>query len=568
MPIPLPRLAVAATILGLSTLIMVMLAAGDPPPRPLVPPIGAILAAPDGGNLPGGDPRTPTPPAAASTGESQPQAPPVAPTPDAPPSPAAPMPPVDAGAAPTATGESAEAADAPEPEGQPEDDAANPPPPRRRVHLIIDRLTEIGGVVLDEDETTIVIDDGGRVRSFPKTRLLRVVPLVDPEPGQLGVVRMRDGGEFRGIVLADGFDGVHLEVAGIQSFLPRASVLQVLLEESDLAKYQRFREAIPAGDHMRRLALCRWLFDRRMYLEAQLELRLLIDEFDLGEARRLLTMVEAQLALERPRGEDPGWSLDGPGDGRRSGTVPLRDLLPQRLLSRDDVNLIRIYEIDFERPPRIQISPDTIRELIERYGSDPRIPATSEGRTRMFRADPVDLVRLMFQLRARDLYPQIDVQSEPFALNLFRQRVHDAWLIGNCATSGCHGGVQAGRFFLHRRNHRDDRVRYTNLLILLRSEWGDRPLVDFERPLDSLIIQHALPRNEARFPHPRVPGWKPVFTNSNQRLLADSVRWIQSMYQPRPNYPVEFEPPTLGPAEPPLFDERFPSDPGLAGPDR
>jgi hypothetical protein len=165
----------------------------------------------------------------------------------------------------------------------------------------------------------------------------------------------------------------------------------------------------------------------------------------------------------------------------------------------------------------------------------------------MFRADPIDLVRLMFELKARDLYPQINVDSEPYALNIFRQRVHDAWLIGNCATSRCHGGLEGGRFFLHSRNSRDERVRFTNLLILLRSEWPDEPLVDFERPLDSLVIQHALPRTEARFPHPDVPGWKPVFTNANQRLLADAVRWIESMYRPRPSYPVDYEPPILEP---------------------
>ena len=206
-----------------------------------------------------------------------------------------------------------------------------------------------------------------------------------------------------------------------------------------------------------------------------------------------------------------------------------------------------MLEIDFRRPPRLSIEPETIRTLIQRYAAHPAIPATSEGRTRMFRADPIDLVRLMFELKARDLYPEISVDSEPYALNVFRQRVHDAWLIGNCATSRCHGGLEGGRFFLHARNSRDERVRFTNLLILLRSEWSDEPLVDFERPLDSLIIQHALPRTEARFPHPDVPGWKPVFTNANQRLLADAVRWIESMYQPRPSYPIDYEPPLLRP---------------------
>ena len=48
---------------------------------------------------------------------------------------------------------------------------------------------------------------------------------------------------------------------------------------------------------------------------------------------------------------------------------------------------------------------------------------------------PLDIVRLMFELRARDLYGQIQVNSEPYSMNLFRQRVHDTWLMNNCATS-------------------------------------------------------------------------------------------------------------------------------------
>ena len=428
-----------------------------------------------------------------------------------------------------------------------EADAAATPP--TRVYLIIDRHTELGGRLVRETPDEIVIEQAGEEKTFPKARILSIVPLVEPEPGQNGVVRLRDGNTFRGIVLADDYDAVLMEIAGIETRFPRKSVLQVVLEESDREKYERLRTVIPKVDHVRRLALCRWLHQRRMYAEALEELDLLLADFDLGDARSLRAVVEAQIALEGPAtSSDPmprGDDLD-PGDVAR-GTIPLRELLPQRLLTRDDVNLIRVLEIDFRRPPRLSIEPETIRTLIQRYAAHPAIPATSEGRTRMFRADPIDLVRLMFELKARDLYPEISVDSEPYALNVFRQRVHDAWLIGNCATSRCHGGLEGGRFFLHARNSRDERVRFTNLLILLRSEWSDEPLVDFERPLDSLIIQHALPRTEARFPHPDVPGWKPVFTNANQRLLADAVRWIESMYQPRPSYPIDYEPPLLRP---------------------
>jgi hypothetical protein len=125
--------------------------------------------------------------------------------------------------------------------------------------------------------------------------------------------------------------------------------------------------------------------------------------------------------------------------------------------------------------------------------------------------------------------------------------VHDTWLINNCSTTHCHGGPFAGRLFLHRRNFKDDNVRYTNLLILERlkldPEW---PLINYDKPEDSLIIQYGLPRESARKPHPRVDGWKPVFSPINQKMKGDTIEWIMAMMQPRPEYPVDYEPPKLG----------------------
>ena len=72
------------------------------------------------------------------------------------------------------------------------------------------------------------------------------------------------------------------------------------------------------------------------------------------------------------------------------------------------------------------------------------------------------------------------------------------------------------------------------MLILERWDELPQPLVDWENPANSLIVQHALPRSEARFPHPEVPSWKPVFKPGNQRLLRDSLQWIEAMYRPRP----------------------------------
>ena len=438
-------------------------------------------------------------------------------------------------AAPTATG--APAADAPaEPAAEQAPEGAI-----RRVHVVESRSREFSGWVVADDDTTFTVRRGETSVTFEHGRVLNVIELVDvPASGATGLITMRDGTSVRAHILDDGFDAVVYSIAGIRTVVPRDRAWQVMLDVGFDERYRKLKAALRDDDVDGRLAMCRWLFEQRAYDEALTETRALIATRPIDEAKRLLAAIEAQVAVFRstPSGT--------PSTGGASATprVPA-SALPDRLLTPTEVNLIRVYEIDFNRPPKVTISADAIKELIAAHASSDLIPESEAGRTRLFTQDPIELVKLMFDLRARDLYDRIQVDTEPHALNMFRTKVHNAWLLGNCATSRCHGGLDGGNFFLHARNGNSDSVRYTNLLILLESRFDGRPMVDFDQPHDSLLVQHALPRSSARFPHPDVPGWKPVFDRTNERLMADCERWIASMHRPRPEYPVDFDPPSL-----------------------
>jgi len=237
-----------------------------------------------------------------------------------------------------------------------------------------------------------------------------------------------------------------------------------------------------------------------------------------------------------------------------------RDMLPKDLLTDADVNLIRVYEINFRDPPRVTVSPEGVRQLILRYGSSALVPATTQERNALYSKPAVDLARLLFDLKARDLYSYIEVEEDPESLAKFRTRVHNSWLIGNCATSRCHGGLDAGRFFLYTGNAKDQRIRYTNLMTLLSFKVDGKPMVSFEDPPNSLLVQYALPRHLARYPHPDIKGWKPVLSESTPQLMQDTLDWIRSMYQPRPDYPVNYIAPKLDAPDAPV--------PTPDGPDR
>ncbi len=423
---------------------------------------------------------------------------------------------------------------------------------RDRVIVRVDRNLEVAGYVEDEDAELIVIRDlKDEIQSFAKSRISQIIRLVNPKPNQRGTVVLRNGQTRQGIVIEDAFELVLLEVDGIRAKLLREAVDYVLLEPTFQERYENFKANLTPNMHEQHLSLCKWLLELRQYELAKKELTELIRNKPTPEAQRMLTIVSAQLAMGKPsdrstedeQTDDP--ALPAGATDPKTGPVLEQDLVPREIISRQDVNTIRVFEIDFHNPPHVTVSADTIRRLIETYGSSKLIPIGT-ARTAMFRADPLEIVNLMFQLRARELYPEIVVETEPRSLNLFRRRVHDSWLTKNCATSRCHGGVHAGRFFLHGRGYKDDRVRYTNLLILERLDLDPQwPLINYDEPTMSLIVQHALPRTLARKPHPDVPGWKPVFNRSNQRMLEDTVQWIEAMLQPRPEYPVRYDPPQL-----------------------
>lgn len=459
--------------------------------------------------------------------------------------------------------------------GTPAPAAAEPP---RQVWLFIDRWKEFGGTVVHEDhDEIVVVGPLGERREYNKTKLLDIVDIVRPSPGQRGLIQLRDGSIVRGEILKDSLEEVEFRVDTVVGRLPREKVYRVVLEEDFETRYRRLKGSIAPEEHGRRIALARWLAEQDRLDLAQQELEALLRDADSETGRDVLREVKARAELKRsieesrrkggasgggtevtPDSAAPG--RDGPGTPAGPGdrTPSNRDLRPSKLVSDEDVNIVRVYEIDFKDPPRLKVDPEGIRQLILRYGSSDLIPASAEQRNLLFSKPDAEIARLMFDLRARDLYKFITVSEDPASLARFRTRVHNSWLLTNCATSRCHGGVQAGRFFLHTGESTDVRIRYTNLLTLLEFEVDGKRLVDFEDPPDSLLIQYATQRNLARYPHPDVKGWKPVFSKSTPQLMSETLEWIRGMHQPRPEYPVDFELPKLDAPDRPV---RRPDEP-------
>jgi hypothetical protein len=228
-------------------------------------------------------------------------------------------------------------------------------------------------------------------------------------------------------------------------------------------------------------------------------------------------------------------------------------------LSEAQINVMRIYEYDLRDPVRVTVPNALIDKIIDIYGDDPRVPQGERARRAMQRWRPEQIMRLMFELQARDLYTMVTVEEDPPAIKQFKNEVHATWFQNTCATSRCHGGGQAGRFWLARGGRYRDETVYTNLYILLNYRLADgRPLIDFEDPSASPLLQLALARENSAFPHPQVvtgsrgQRFRAPFQSESESQYRDAMAWIRMMYQPRPEYPLEYElavPPTYRPPD-------------------
>jgi hypothetical protein len=145
----------------------------------------------------------------------------------------------------------------------------------------------------------------------------------------------------------------------------------------------------------------------------------------------------------------------------------------------------------------------------------------------------------------------VQVVDEPKSMKAFRDEVNSTWLINSCATNTCHGGEEAGRLVLYNHGARRDPTVYTNFLILDRFRLADgRPLINYDDPEKSPLLQLGLPREDSLVKHPSAPmgkagrdGWKPAFKSVTDVQFHQAAAWIDSMYKPHPAYPIEYTPP-------------------------
>ncbi|MBM4107513.1 MAG: hypothetical protein FJ255_01660 [Phycisphaerae bacterium] len=344
---------------------------------------------------------------------------------------------------------------------------------------------------------------------------------------------LRGGQRLAGTLVELSDTLIVVSIGGVRATFARDGVERFEVGRPVSELYAELRDATDPADADALVRLAEWLRARKRLELALAETnRALMAEPTHARARELRTIIEEQVKLlaVAPKPEAPPAPAPRPAD-----EFPLLD--------DRQINLVRVYEVDLSSPPRLAIAPDLIARLIETYQGDPLIPSTRAGRDLLFSMRPDQVLELMFKLRARDLYDQVQVLEHPRSIRLFRDDVHRGWLLSACASNDCHGGTHAGRLQLTAQRPGTSASVYTNLYILDRYRTRDgSPLVDYDQPARSPLVQAGFPREQSSAPHPKVDGWRPVFRAGDDPRLQRTIEWIRAMYHPRPDYGVDYTP--------------------------
>lgn len=375
---------------------------------------------------------------------------------------------------------------------------------------------------------------------------------VDPEV----VVHLKDGRVIRGLLAPGPEDQVTVRVEGVPASFRRDAVERVERLPPLLDRYRELRAGV-GDDAEQILRLARWLQARERYELALSEARraLAIEPGNV-EAGRLATLLEEQVRLKALRiTREGGGEKDAEGARERDNAAKAASrphaFFPT--LNPAQINLIKVYELDLEDKPRMLIPRASVERMLDAYAEHPAVPGTREGRDALMRRPAEELVALMFELRAREFYGEVQVLDTPKSILSFRDSVQRTWLSNACATTQCHGGAEAGRLALTNRRPGSEASVFTNLLILTRFRTLDgRGLINWEAPERSVLLQYGLPRKSAITPHPEVPmsvpgggvkdAWRPAFRSQADPMFRAGVRWIESMRRPRSDWPVEYTP--------------------------
>lgn len=358
-------------------------------------------------------------------------------------------------------------------------------------------------------------------------------------------VRTRDGRELTGELVTQNDRVVVLSIAGIETPVPREQVAELEIKPTAEELYAKMRPELEDSDLEGRLALAQRLYEMKALELSRRELADLSRSFP-GEPRiaRLDKIIEADQELARQRVREDRSPRANENQGREPRTRDGRAEPAEagELLTAEQINLIRVYEIDLADEPRgIRISREVLDKFFQVYRDGDGQPLDRRAQAEFRRKPPYEQLGEFFTARVRDLYGQVEIMVDPPALSTYRNTINEAYVVRYFRRHFGTGQVDGLKLYGARPNTVEE--AYTNFFVLQQFVGGDSvPMIDRTNPQDSLLLQWGLPRELATSPAPQIEGWEPAFRSVDDTQFQRIVEWIGMLYTPTPDYGITYPP--------------------------
>ncbi|MEO0632252.1 MAG: hypothetical protein AAFY46_16230, partial [Planctomycetota bacterium] len=218
-----------------------------------------------------------------------------------------------------------------------------------------------------------------------------------PEERRTAIVVLEDGQVLSGELVSESDEQIVLLISGVRTTITTDRIRESSIQPPVEERYRQIRATIEDDDAEQLVQIAEWLMARSRPglaipdLEAALE----ADPFH-QRARELLRVArESQRLLERTE-EDA--SDEAPTDERRPAQRPTPQEEADRfpLITDDDVNIIRVYEVDLDNPPRMVIERETMESVFQQFAGQPGVPGTQAGRETVIQSSPANQLSLLF----------------------------------------------------------------------------------------------------------------------------------------------------------------------------
>lgn len=374
--------------------------------------------------------------------------------------------------------------------------------------------------------------------------------------GRRVVVTLTSGQQLEGELVARTPEQVVLRIATVRTPIELQDVASVAPVRPIEARYRERRKELESGDLQARQRLVQWLIQEQAYQLALAELATLRRLYPDNQQLKLLERIaNQQIELAKQRAaerkaaqEAEARESDTNADaatGERRSSARRED----HRLSEAQINRIRVWEVDPETEPRVDVPLGTLKQLFAKYGDHDAMPKGPNALQKVRFAPDWKKLQLLFRVRARDLYHQVRVLEDPEPIGRFRRSVHQRYVLGFCATAGCHGSRDDNGLYLFQRARRTNQTVYSNFYLLSQYENEQGRMIDREAPGQSLLVQYGLPRELADIPHPKVNNWRPFFRSRDNEQYQAMLDIIGSLYK-KPQYGIDYQPPAKSPAQP------------------